>query len=423
MAVMEFAALMRDLMREREVSGRCLARRVPCDASLISRLSRGLDRPSARIAALLDRELGASGALIEAARSQAGTARLARIGWCADEFGDADVRRRELLGAMAAGPLALQLEQIRRHLDGLSVVASERDADEWERVAAGYARKVWGMPAAVYLPHLLADTGELTERVMSASGSVRVRLTRSAAKMAALTAIGLAAVGDGMTAARWWRTSARVAEGSGDGELAALVLGKQAAKAIYGPGGNPDALVLADRAVAAGGGRVCAGVVSAHAGRAQALAGLGRRGEALAAVADHKRGWERLPDADVSAAGSEFGQPELRVRHTEAWVLVKLGATRPAVAALDAYLMYPVSSGRRAKMELLRAEALIRAGDVDGGARHCVGVLSGLPGAWRGEWEVLSSARAALGAVPVALGSRPAVREAREVLALSAGGS
>lgn len=101
-------------------------------------------------------------------------------------------------------------------------------------------------------------------------------------------------------------------------------------------------------------------------------------------------------------------------------MLAKLGETSAALDALDAYLMHSASALRRARAELLRAEALIRGGDADG-ARHCMRVLTGLPGAWRADSVVVSSARAALAAVPVAQGSRPPVLEAREVLALGAG--
>src|SRR5712691_9136360 len=167
---MDFAALLRGLMREREMSGRCLARLVPCDAALISRLVCGKQRPSARMARLLDDALGASGALVEAASRGDSARGAAGLDGRWDEGGDDEVRRRELLGAMVAGPLAVQLEQIRRHLDGVAgSSASERDADEWERVAAAYARQVLSTPAVVYLPHLLADASEVTERLVSAS--------------------------------------------------------------------------------------------------------------------------------------------------------------------------------------------------------------------------------------------------------------
>ncbi len=331
------------------------------------------------------------------------------------------MRRRELLGAMAAGPLAVQLEQLRRRLDGMAGLSSgERDADEWERAAAGYSRQVAGMPAAAYLPHLLADAAEVTDRVDSASGSVRVRLERSAARIAALAAMGMTYLGDEMTAGRWWRTSVRVAGQSGDGELVALVLGKQAVTSMYGSGAAL-ALARAGEALAVSGGRAYAGTVFAHQARARYYGMSGMRAEALSAVVDLKRAWERLGDADVKAGDSAFGQPERILPHTEAWVLAKVGDTRAALKAQDAYLTFPVSVSGRAKVELLRAETLIRAGDVDGGARRCVTVLGALGGAWRRERDIASTARAALGAVPARLRSVRSVQEAREALELAAG--
>ena len=418
---MDFATLLRELMREREMSGRGLARRVPCDAALISRLASGRQRPSERMARLLDEVLGAGGALAGASLGLA--ARRAPARWSADEIGDDDVERRALLTAMIAGPVALQLEQIRRHLDGTSgASASERDADEWERVADGYARQVTCSPAAGYLPHLLADAGEITERVISSSGGVRGRLIRSAAQIAALTAVGLSVLGDQRTAARWWRTAARVADESGDGELAALLSGRRAVLALYGAGGDREALAHAGQALAAAGGRSYAGAASAHAARAQAYARLGRPGDARAALADLERVWERLPERDTGAADSEWGQPERRVRHTQSWVLTLGGGAREAWAAQDAALaMYPTNGRGRTQVQMHRVETLIRSGDVDGGAKHCVTVLTALPAAWHRDGMIVASARAALASVPLGLAARPAVRDAREVLALPAG--
>ncbi len=421
---MDFATLMRDLMREREMTGRGVARKVPCDPALISRLLCGRRQPSAQMAGRLDELLEAGGTLAAAA-SQHRMPRPVPIWWTADDIGDDDVNRRDLLGAMIAGPLALQAERLRRNLDSVSVApAGERDADEWERVAAAYARQVSCMPAAGYLAHLLADAGEITERVMSASGRVRVRLIWSAAQIAALTAIGLTMLGDLQTAARWWRTSARVAGECGDGQLAALILGRQAVLALYGPGGEPEALMRADDALTAARNHTCAGVASAHAARAQAYGRLGNRPDAVQALADLVRTWDELPAGDVEAADSEWGQPERRVRHTKSWVLMLAGDTRSALAAHEAALaLYPIPGRGRTQVEMHQAETLIRSGDIDGGARHCVDVLTGLAPAWRRDRLIMSSALAAMDAVPAALSGRPPVREAREVLALPAGQS
>ncbi len=414
----DFAALLRELMCERGLSGRGLARLVPCDAALVSRLASGKQRPSVQMVAKLDLVLSAGGALVEAARpGRAASLRSGRHQW--DESGDGEMRRRELLGAIVAGPLAFQLEQVRRHLDGVPAAVSERDADQWEQVAARYALVTAVTPVSGYLPHLLADAAEVTDRVMSASGSVRVRLTRSAARIAALTALGLSSLGDQLTSERWWRTSVRVADESADGQLVALIVGRHAVNAGFWPGGDP--LALADRALAAADGTECAGVVFAHQARAEALAGMGRRVEALAAMATHQDAWERLPDQE-QGTGSDLGHPERRVWSTRAVVLARVGGPGEAMTAIDACLKRPASAGVQAGTELLRAESLIRAGDVENGARHSVRVLSGLPAAWRGEHEVVSKARRTLAAVPVSHATRRPVREAHEVLAMAAGG-
>ncbi len=69
----EFASLLRALMAERGLGVRALARRVPCDPGLVSRLRSGQDRPSPRIARCLDDMLGACGDLAALAARQPAT--------------------------------------------------------------------------------------------------------------------------------------------------------------------------------------------------------------------------------------------------------------------------------------------------------------------------------------------------------------
>jgi transcriptional regulator with XRE-family HTH domain len=422
--VMDFGTLMRDLMRERDLTGRGLARRVPCDPALISRLASGLKQPSARMASRIDEVLGAGGALIEASKMAPRTAaHPAQIWWPAEEWGDdEDVDRRQMLTVMLTGPAAFELERIRRRLDGVSLgSASERDADEWEQVAADYARQVYLSPAARYLPHLIADASEITDRVISSTGNIRHRLLRSTALIAALTAVGLDAIGDQRSAARWWRTSNRVASESGDSSLAALILGKQAVLTLYGPGGGTEALRRADQAIAVADGRTCSGVASAHKARAQAYASVGRHDDALAALTEFERVWEQLPDTDINVVDSEWGLPERRLRYAKSWVRTQSGDSRAALKAQESALaIYPTSGIGRTQVEMHRVETLIRAGDIDAGAQYCSTVLTALPQEWHRDERIIWSTRTALGAVPPALSSRRAVREAREALATPA---
>jgi transcriptional regulator with XRE-family HTH domain len=58
-----FSERMRALMTERGASVRGVARAVPCDPALISKIRRGLEHPSRRVAQRIDAVLGAEGAL------------------------------------------------------------------------------------------------------------------------------------------------------------------------------------------------------------------------------------------------------------------------------------------------------------------------------------------------------------------------
>src|SRR5215472_11178491 len=111
---MDFGTLLRELMREQEMTGRGLARRVPCDPALISRLAHGRRPPSARIASRLDDLLGAGGALAAAAERWSEADSQVPDCWPAPagDVEDDEMDRRELLGAMMAGPFALELERI-----------------------------------------------------------------------------------------------------------------------------------------------------------------------------------------------------------------------------------------------------------------------------------------------------------------------
>jgi transcriptional regulator with XRE-family HTH domain len=65
---MGFAEALRALMDERGISGRALARKVPCDQALVSRYLSGKQEPSTKMAQLFDDALGAEGALVGLAK-------------------------------------------------------------------------------------------------------------------------------------------------------------------------------------------------------------------------------------------------------------------------------------------------------------------------------------------------------------------
>jgi transcriptional regulator with XRE-family HTH domain len=69
----DFAGKLAALMAECGIGTRALARRVPCDAALISRLTNGRQRPSAQMARRLDEVLGAGGELASTATASGAT--------------------------------------------------------------------------------------------------------------------------------------------------------------------------------------------------------------------------------------------------------------------------------------------------------------------------------------------------------------
>jgi tetratricopeptide (TPR) repeat protein len=317
-----------------------------------------------------------------------------------------------------------ELERLRRGVDAaLSAPPGERDADAWERTAAGYAHEVGVLPSRELLPGLLADFGEIGERLAGSSGHIRHRLARAAGQLAALMAIALTNLGDSGTARRWWRTAARAADEAGDYRAAALVRGRHAVFALYGSRPAATALGLADEAIAVGRDAPCAGVASGYAARAQALAQLGRSQDARHTLHNLAGVFERLPEGVSADRWSVWGWSEMRLRHVESYVYTRAGDVKAAGQAQDVALkLYPAHTYQgRTQIELHRAECLIRAGDIDGGAQHARQVLGQLPPERRSDALVTGTAVAALRAVPPQHGLRPAVRSARELLALPAG--
>jgi transcriptional regulator with XRE-family HTH domain len=104
-----FASRLAALMAERGLGVLALARQVPCDKALVSRLANGRQRPSARTACRLDDVLGAGGEL--AALAAAARAPALRPSPSSDRQEGDEVLRREFIGA-SAGLAAAVLPQI-----------------------------------------------------------------------------------------------------------------------------------------------------------------------------------------------------------------------------------------------------------------------------------------------------------------------
>jgi hypothetical protein len=127
--------------------------------------------------------------------------------------------------------------------------------------------------------------------------------------------------------------------------------------------------------------------------------------------------YERLPD-NVTADTSTFGWSLRRLHHTASFVHTRLGNLPAATGAQDQALgLYPASLPReRAKIQLHRAECLVRTGNVADGIGHATAVLEGLPDTHR-TMMVFDLATSVLDGIPAGERDRTTVRDYQELLA------
>jgi transcriptional regulator with XRE-family HTH domain len=414
---MDFAVALTDLMTERGIGVRALARRIPCDPGLISKLASGKQAPSRQMAARLDDALQAEGRLTALAGTRAEPAP-----------DDEDVNRRTFLGLGLSGTVALaaQAERLRVRLDtALDAPASSADAEEWEHAAWDYAIQVGHAPPELIISDLLTDLQEAQSRLTDCPASLRPRLTRVCGQFAALAAIALLGVGDPGSARRYWRTAIRAADQSADRHLQALLRGRRAVFALYDRHPLTSVLQFADDAIAVAGDLPCAGQASGHAARAQALARLGRHPEARDALHDLDDVFTQLPEPTASDRMSQWGWAETRLHWVHSDVYSLAGLQHEAATAQQAALaLFPASAYQApAQVELHRSTCLIVTGDPAEGARHAMRTLQALPTDCHRDVLVRHTAALALSKIPPRARRLPDVVQARELLALPAGQS
>lgn len=334
---------------------------------------------------------------------------------CSQQSGeDDDVKRRTFLGLGLASLLPSQ-----DALAGVRAHAAGPDLEEWERVVDAYSHEVATGTAAGLLPALAGDLKELRELLDGAlADRDRRRLVRITGQLSVLTAELAVAAGRPQVARQWWRRARQAARASGDTQLLAFACGRQAVLGLYGGSTPTQVLAIAEEGRAAT-TTPCAGAVSALAGRAQALAVLGRDRPARAALADVAAMFERLPPDVLGERVSAWGWSEQKLRHTESYVYLHLGDTpRGEPARERALALYPAGTWKRpAMVRLHRATSLIADGHVTEGARYATEVLAPLRPEQRSDRLVGAIADRALAAVPERARDLPAVAEVRELLA------
>lgn len=212
-----FAGRLAALMTRRGLGVLAVARRVPCDKALISRLASGRQQPSRQMARRLDEVLNAGGELAALAASArpappAAGAPALPSGPAGDEVAAVELARR----AAASDAGAATVTQLETAFDGLAVAYHRsRPAELLARVRA-------------YLGYV----GSLLDGRMTFAE--HRRLLVSGAWLSLLSATCLIDLDRPGPAAAYLRTAAALARETGHGETAAWVLETQAWQAVTG---------------------------------------------------------------------------------------------------------------------------------------------------------------------------------------------
>jgi transcriptional regulator with XRE-family HTH domain len=393
-----FGSTLRHVRKLRNLSLRGLSELVRYDWSYLSQIERGIRRPTAKLAAACDRALDADGRLVLEYERTAG---------------EVNMQRRTVLRTLTAlavnAPPMIGLEALRQ---GMGAAVGADDLDEWQRIVVDYGRAYYQLPPEALMEQLSTDLAILQTMIAAAVGDRRAGLSSVAAHLSTMVAMGLVCEGRILLARRWWQTARRAADESGDVETRVLVRAWETVNGCYRSRPLPEILPMSDEAVRLAGDRVSAATAGLHAGRAQALALLGRTDAARAEVVRVRDITDRLPAAVKDDVESLWGWPEHRLRHTESYVCTYLGdLTAADVAQNRAMTLYPVSQARlRTQVQLHQASCLVQQGHVSEGIRHASTLLDQLP-ATQHNRLLHEVARQILTVVPDKERHRPAVAE------------
>lgn len=204
---MDFASLMSALMAERNLGVRALARHVPCDPALVSRLASGRQRPSMQVAKRLDEILSAHGELTELAALPDGQVPALALD---DEVGAIEAGRR----AAASDVGTATVERLEQAVDALAIAYPSTPPAVLLRRTGAYLS---------YTTSLLGGKLTLTEHR---------RLLITSAWLSLLSATSLIDLRRYRAADAYLTTAAQMAGEAGHAELSAWTLETRAWQAI-----------------------------------------------------------------------------------------------------------------------------------------------------------------------------------------------
>ncbi|MFC5750492.1 helix-turn-helix domain-containing protein [Actinomadura rugatobispora] len=428
---MSFGETLRRLIAEREIGVRELARRVPCDAGHLSKISHGIKRPSEQLASRLDDLLDANGELVALFTTTSdNTGQATGAGSEKTRFPDREeddeMQRRRLLQSLitlgaASSPAVEALQHIRDGVDRAIGRDEGSHLDDWEETVAEYGYSILQLPPHRTIPELAADLVTV-QRVASrhVGGRQYPAWCRVNSNLSMLMAKTLGSAGQPRLARDWWTTAEHAATTSGDADLRVMVTAERLIQGMYEE--RPAAVMLrrADATLARAPRAPGRGTAQLHTARTQLLALQGDGAAAATALRTAEEYLQQLPASVTRNSPSVFAYGEDRVRYTEVWAHAyvggSLGELEEAVERALHALPDDEPPRRPAQLRLLHAAGLVRAGDVTEGVRHAHAVYEAQPADQRSTM-VTSLAKQVMEAVPEAGRKQPGVAAYGELLA------
>jgi tetratricopeptide (TPR) repeat protein len=380
----DFTDLVERLMRERGISGRELAKRVPYDSGGMTRIISGERRCPPDIARKIDEILDAHETIIKAAAA------------APQPPAGAEKVRRSLEDALADGAMPASM------------------LDDWETSVTRYGYRTRDTASPALLADITADLADLRLAISRhRSASALPRLASLAARMCGLMCLTLIKGGDRQAWRRWGRTARHAAGEADDTGLLSWAIAQESYGWFYaGDMREAVAAARAAQAVTAGTG---VGAALAAALEMRAHVATGDRDDARAA---HDRAENALSglvgrELDVSAFG--YTEAHLRFHSGSAWTILRdtAAALEATQRALD--LCTPADFTDWALTRLDRAACMAIDGDAEAALGYAAETLQSLDSPRR-VGIISDRGRKLLAAIPPQACSLPAARDFRRLL-------
>ncbi|MCS0604522.1 helix-turn-helix transcriptional regulator [Streptomyces sp. LP11] len=367
-------------LRRRRLAARLslqqLGQRVHYSKSQLSKVERGIQRPTPELARLCDTELDAEGSLSRLVALPQAQPRLSVSGndeeevWLMQLHKDGSssfqpVTRRDLIAAGAAAALSLQVGSPQPSCPTPEGAATLVDAS---RLVFEQLRRLGQASGPAFvLPPLIAQTHSLEQLAAGSGPRIREALLVLASRYAEYTGWMAQESGDD-TAALWWTDRAvRLAAAGTDNALAVYAQVRRSLVSLY-RGDVADSMELAAHALESEAPARIRGLAAQHLAQGRAVAG------------DYTGCLRSLDQARelLERDGTDPSQPVLGASHVPdvvsmftGWCLYDLGRPRQAAEILDRELIRVPGHALRSRTRygVRRALSHASAGDIDQACR------------------------------------------------------